>query len=228
MTERPEHDRRLIDRVTSPTFVEGLDDLPLPVLLERIEQCGRAVLEYSYLRRLVQGRIDILDAVLGGGTGDLAAVLPAVLARSGDESSHVRFRRGHLLELLRAHLPEEMYGIAGILFPADPPIRVPEWIPAAGRREVDRVLRDDLLSRLDDAAGAEVAEARRHAAELERSISVTRRTVLDVADALERAALRRLKGPAAPEETRRIIEWMCSAYVRHPAAAGGPVADPGE
>ena len=156
MTERFEPDRRLIDRVISPAFVDDLDGLPLPEILERIEACERAILEYSYYRRLLQGRLDILEAARRG-ADSLAAVLPTVLARAGVEAPHVRFRRGHLLELLRMTLPEEMHDIAGVLFPPDPPIRVPEWIPAAGHREIDLVLGDGLLSRLDEAAGDERA-----------------------------------------------------------------------
>jgi hypothetical protein len=212
-------DRRLIDRVTAPSYVEGLDDLPPAVLLERIETCGRVVLESSYVRRLLQGRIDILDAVLGG-AADPAAILAAVLGRPADEAPNVRFRRSHLLELLRDRLPPEMHGIAGILFPAEPPIRAPEWLPASGRREVDRVLDDDLLSRLGEAREDEVLAARRRLVTVEREVSANRRRVLAAADVLERAAVRRLKGPMDAGETLRIIEWMCDAYVRHRAAAG--------
>lgn len=215
MIERLEHDRRLIDRVNAPGFVEGLDDLPLAELLGRIEASDRVVLEYSYLRRLLQGRLDILDAALGGGSGDPAAILPRVLARSGEEAPNVRFRRNHLLQLLRGHLPDEMHGIAGVLFPADPPIRVPEWIPAAGRRELDLVLRSDLLSRLDQAGEAEILEARRRLEASEAETSAVRRRAFDAADALERAALRRLKAAPDRREILRLVEWMCSAYLRH-------------
>jgi len=214
MTERFEPDRRLIDRVISPAFVDDLDGLPLPEILERIEACERAILEYSYYRRLLQGRLDILEAARRG-AGSLAAVLPTVLARAGVEAPHVRFRRGHLLELLRMTLPEEMHDIAGVLFPPDPPIRVPEWIPAAGHREIDLVLRSDLLSRLDEAGETEILEARRRLAAAEAEISAVRRRAFDAADALERAALRRLKAAPAPGEALRVVEWMCSAYLRY-------------
>jgi hypothetical protein len=220
MIERPEHDRRLIDRVSAPGFVEGLDGLPLAELLARIEASDRVVLEYSYVRRLLQGRLDIVDAVLAGGSGDPAAILPRVLAGSGDEAPNVRFRRSHLLQLLRSRLPEEMHGIAGVVFPAEPPIRVPEWIPVAGRREADVVLRSDLLSRLDEAGEAEVLEARRRLAAAEAEISAVRRRAFDAADALERAALRRLKAAPAPGEALRVVEWMCTAYLRHLGGIG--------
>jgi hypothetical protein len=224
MTERPESDRRLIDRVTSPTFVDDLDGLPLPEILERMEACERAVLEYSYYRRLLQGRLDILEAARRG-TDSLAAALPAVLARAGVEAPHVRFRRGHLLELLRMTLPEEMHDIAGVLFPPDPPIRVPEWIPAGGRREADRVLRDGLLSRLDEATEEEISAAHRRLTAIEREVSVIRRQALDAADGLERAALRRLKGPLDPADVRTLVEWMCGAFARHRALVDGKDPD---
>ena len=219
MTGNPAHRRRLVDRVTSPSFVEDLDDLPLHGLLERIEECDRIVLEYSYVRRLLQGRIDILDAVLGG-AGDPTAILPAVLGRPRGDTPHVRFRRSHLLDLLRAHLPPEMHGVAGVLFPADPPIRVPDRIPGIGRREIDRVLGDDLLSRLGEATEAEVRAARHRLGSIEEEISASRRRALSAGDDLERAALRRLKGPPDPGGTLPLVEWMCRAYLRHLAAAG--------
>jgi hypothetical protein len=224
MTERFEPDRRLIDRVISPAFVDDLDGLPLPEILERIEACERAVLEYSYYRRLLQGRLDILEAARRG-AGSLAAVLPTVLARAGVEAPHVRFRRGHLLELLRMTLPEEMHDIAGVLFPPDPPIRVPEWIPAAGHREIDLVLGDGLLSRLDEATGDEISAAHRRLEAIEREISVVRRQALDAADDLERAALRRLKGPLDPAEVRLLVGWMRGAFARHRALVDGQDPD---
>jgi hypothetical protein len=61
---------RRIDRILEPTFVEGLDALPLDELRARRDEC-LAEREYlSLLRRLVQGRAEILRAEVdrrGGG-----------------------------------------------------------------------------------------------------------------------------------------------------------------
>jgi hypothetical protein len=57
---------RRIDRVRDPAFVEGLGDLSLDDLRERRDEC-MAEREYlSLLRRLLQGRAEILQAELEG------------------------------------------------------------------------------------------------------------------------------------------------------------------
>ena len=56
--------RRRIDLVRSPGFTEGLEDLSPAELRARRRMCADLDVEYSYYRRLLQGRLDIADSTL--------------------------------------------------------------------------------------------------------------------------------------------------------------------
>jgi len=70
-----------------PAFLAGLDEVPVEELRRRRELANSAETQYSYLRRLVQGRLDIVEAELdrrarGGRPGDVSDLvgrLPAIL-----------------------------------------------------------------------------------------------------------------------------------------------------
>jgi hypothetical protein len=77
----------VIQRLTDPTYVAGLNDRSLDDLRAMKAECADIENALSYLRRLSQGRIDILDAerdrrARGGSVGDLVNDLPRIL--SGD------------------------------------------------------------------------------------------------------------------------------------------------
>jgi hypothetical protein len=83
-----EHRRRM-DRVLQPEYSEHIADLSADKLREMRDECLEIETEVSYVRRLAQARIDILQAELdrraaGGSVGDLIAALPQILA--GDEA----------------------------------------------------------------------------------------------------------------------------------------------
>jgi hypothetical protein len=78
---------RRIDRVLSDAFVTELDQLSLDDLRERRREAEQEETDLSYLRRLLQGRIDILRAEIARRNGeetDLVQALPRILA---DEAS---------------------------------------------------------------------------------------------------------------------------------------------
>ena len=211
--------RRAVDRVAAPEFVTRLDEVPLTGLLDRIGICSDLDLEYSYYRRLVQGRLDIVDFALSRRAGDderdLRTALPEILARAGDPDGDVRFRRRHLVGLLEDVVPEVVAPLVRIVLPIDPPLRAPEWVPATGRREIDRVLTDDIVPRLDDTDDAGLEAVKADLVEMESEISATRRRLFAAADELERAAIRRLKQPLDRPAVVQTVEWLCDAYVRH-------------
>ena len=79
--------QRRIDRVLDPGFTDGVDQLGLPELRARREEAEAEEADVSYLRRLLQGRLDILRAELerpsAGGDQDVAGLLaglPAILS----------------------------------------------------------------------------------------------------------------------------------------------------
>ena len=74
---------RRIDKVLDPEFVEGLGQLSLDDLRERRKEAEQEETDLSYMRRLLQGRLDILRAELARRSGegsDLVDALPQILA----------------------------------------------------------------------------------------------------------------------------------------------------
>ncbi len=66
-------------------YLDGLDAKPLDDVRAMHEECLEVETEVSYVRRLAQARIDIVNAELdrrsaGGSVGDLVAMLPQILA----------------------------------------------------------------------------------------------------------------------------------------------------
>ena len=107
-----QHQRR-IDRVLGSDYLTGLDGQPLAAVRDMERECAEIETELSYIRRLAQGRIDILEAEIdrraaGGSLGDLIAALPKILSdesprpdpaatRFADPStpaSEIEFKRG--------------------------------------------------------------------------------------------------------------------------------------
>jgi hypothetical protein len=77
--------RRRADVILEPSYVEGLADKPSDDVRAMREECLQVETEFSYVRRLAQARIDIIQAELarraaGGPIGDLVAALPQILA----------------------------------------------------------------------------------------------------------------------------------------------------
>ncbi|MDX6265942.1 MAG: hypothetical protein QOD70_682, partial [Frankiales bacterium] len=81
---------RRIDRVLADDYLAGLGDLPLAEVRARRDEAEQEEVDLSYIRRLIQGRMDIVRAELnrreGGAEGSLVDNLAHVLAdepRSG-------------------------------------------------------------------------------------------------------------------------------------------------
>jgi hypothetical protein len=78
-----------IKRLTDPAYVSGLDARSIDDLRLMKAECADVENALSYLRRLAQGRIEILEAerdrrARGGSVGDLVKDLPRIL--SGDSA----------------------------------------------------------------------------------------------------------------------------------------------
>lgn len=78
---------RRIDRVLAEGYADDVATMSLTDLRSRRDDAEQEEADMSYLRRLVQGRIDILRAELarrsGEGSGSLLADLPQILGESG-------------------------------------------------------------------------------------------------------------------------------------------------
>jgi hypothetical protein len=165
-----EQGHRRIDRIRDPAFVEGLEELSLEELRARRDEC-LAEREYlSFLRRLLQGRAEILRAELerragGGGDGPLVERLAEILAGDAPGPS-----RG---EAVRVGLPEEEVLLA--------------------RRRAERLVSDAAISdptKLDDERLAEAAE---RLVREEREISRIRGEVIAVLERLQGELKRRYR-----------------------------------
>ena len=152
--------RRRIDRVLADDFLIGVDSADLDHLRQLRHEADQEDADLSYIRRLLQGRIDILEAELRRrepGAEDISIVdhLAQILA---DDS---RATRG-----LGRHLNVE-------------PSRVDEH-----RRDVERIVADAAISDVDARTDAELDAALVRLREHEREVSTLRRQVQQVADAL--------------------------------------------
>lgn len=87
----PQGNRR-IDRVLAEDYLAGLATLPMDEVRSLRREAEQEETDLSYLRRLLQGRLDILRAELarrGGDTGtDLVQSLPQILADESAPGSH--------------------------------------------------------------------------------------------------------------------------------------------
>jgi hypothetical protein len=169
VTDHPAN--RRIDRILDPGYASGLDEMSLDELRARRDEC-MAEREYlSLLRRLLQGRAEILHAELEargatGQSGPLVDRLAAIL--TADEPPATS--RG---EAVRIGLPEEEMLLA--------------------RRRVERLSADAGISdpsRLDDQALASAIDT---LASEEREVSRARHDVIGILDVLQDELKRRYK-----------------------------------
>ena len=173
--------RRRIDLVRSPEFTAGLEGLSLAELRLRRRTCADLDVEYSYYRRLLQGRLDLLAFEMrrrsGEETRTLIEALPEILAAWSFPGQGLPERR------VAVEMPD---------------------LPAAGRRAVDRALSDDFLARLLEMGDEELASVQQRLAEVEAEISRQRRAVFEASDLVQAELVRRYRagweaGDTAPQ-----------------------------
>lgn len=166
---RPGGNRR-IDRVLSDGYLEGLPEMTLDDVRTLRAEAEQEEADLSYLRRLLQGRVDIITAELArrrGEFGESASIieqLPQILA---DERAPARG--------LGRHAVVE-------------PSRVDEH-----RRLVERLVADSDLSALAGRTSDQLEETLVRFGEHEREISEQRRAVQVVMDACAAEITRRYR-----------------------------------
>ena len=91
MTQGTTGGNRRIDRVLAEDYLTEIGSVPLADLRHLRDEAEQEEADVSYLRRLVQGRVDILRAELarrgGEGSGSLLADLPQILGDSGPRTA---------------------------------------------------------------------------------------------------------------------------------------------
>jgi len=157
MSERHPRSAQVLD----PVYSSGLEALSEAELRTKHAECLELETEVSYVRRLTQARIDILEAELerrasGKTLGDLIEDLPRILADSGPRGNPASSR-----------IPQQMA-----------PERESEWAPELAR--FDGVLANVTLLGEDDVRAA--IDGLR---ELEHDVSAQRRQLFSVIDAID-------------------------------------------
>ncbi len=157
--------QRRIDRVTDATLPDRLPDLPADEVRVLRDEAREEESRLSYLRRMLQGRIDIVRAEVErrraaepGADRDSALLdaLPGILADHGGDRREARSLG---------------------LFDADD--------GSAGRREEDLLAGDTALSRLPELSDGDLGTLAERLITAEQRISAQRKTVLAHLDALQ-------------------------------------------
>ncbi len=176
MSEPIQGGRRRVDRVLGEGFLDGLDGLSLQELRERRHDAEQEDADLSYIRRLLQGRLDIIRAEL-----DRRSLHPDQKVVD------------HLSEVL-ADGPRSTHGSGRFL--SVEPSRV-----ADSRRRVEQLIADPHLSDLATLSDAEIQVAYDEIARHEHEVSGLRRRVQQAMDTLTAEVARRYRdGSASVDE----------------------------
>ena len=154
--------RRRIDIVLEPEYLDDIASIDLDDLRERRVTAEDVEAQISYYRRLLHGRMDLINFELS--------------RRSGEEERT-------LLEALPEILASEM------VFGTEPNLRYIETMPPlptiTGRRLIDKIMDDGVLTELPDLSDDEVHEAIDRLREVENQLSAQRKRLHIVIDALQ-------------------------------------------
>ncbi len=164
-------EQRRLDKALDPSYVADLSARPVEEVRAMKTECVELETELSFVRRLAQGRLDILEAERerrdsGGSLEDLVADLSRILADDGPRPGPAQ-----------AHLPQQLVPSAAI-----------EWT-----RGLEPLVGDATLVRLPDLTDDELAEARQQLGELEREVSGARRSLHEVLHLIEMELAQRIQ-----------------------------------
>ncbi len=159
----PETYKRRVDAMLDASFLDGLADRDLDDVRAMCEECLAVETEVSYVRRLAQARIDIVEAELdrrarGGSLNDLVAALPQILADPAPRADPASSR-----------LPRHIAPAPNI-----------EW-----QRGLESLITDATLVNLPTLSEDELTSTLAQLRELENEVSVTRRGLHRVIDSIE-------------------------------------------
>jgi hypothetical protein len=203
MTDVPA--RRRIDRVTAPGFLAGLPERPVAELRAMRDDCREEEAHLSFARRVLQGRLDIVRAV--------------VARRSGEDG---QAGQGNLLEGLPQILADEPQGPTPVVDAHVVPV-LDDPGTGGGRRSEDALVLDASLGRLPDLPDGELLSLVERLSAEERRVSDLRRRVLDALDTLQAELVRRYSADAATMTSavddavsEAVSEAVTSVAIRRP------------
>lgn len=161
-----------LSEVTDPSYLDGLEGWALGEVRSRRDEATETETGLSYLRRMVQGTLDLVVAELGhrehgerADVSELVDELPTIL--SGN-----------------VHAP----GLGRL-----PALLAPGEIDRDLEQKLESILPAAHLANLPDVSEEELRRAATELTEFERSVSTTRRSVLDVLDRLQEEIVRRYR-----------------------------------
>jgi hypothetical protein len=174
-------DGTALDRLLAADYLGDVTGRPIEDIRAMRAECQSVEVGLSYLRRLVQGRLDIVAAELGrrrsGESGDLATLVE------------------RLPEILAEHVHAPGVGrLPTLMAPSDGDLD-------ALRAELDAVCDAGVVTRIGDASDDEVAQLVTELTDLERSVSSRRRALFERIDALQAELTRRYKSGEASVES---------------------------
>jgi hypothetical protein len=162
--------RRRIDLVLEPEYLQGLDSIDLEELKVRRDTAEDVESQVSYYRRLLHGRMDLLDF-------------------------EMRRRRGEEQRTLIEALPQIL--ASGLIVGQEPSPRYIETMPplpsTTGRRLIDKIMDDGVLTQLPELSDEEVVEALERLGEVESHLSNQRKQLHTVIDAIQREIVARYR-----------------------------------
>jgi hypothetical protein len=170
-----------LERICGTGYLGDLTERSLDDVRTMRTECQSVESGLSYLRRLVQGRLDVVEAELerrraGGDPSDLSTLL------------------GRLPEILSDRVRSASGGrLIEVTAPAD--------IEGAMADELDDIVAAGHLDALPAASDASLAEMRDRLEVLERTVSSRRRDVFGRIDALQAELIRRYRSGEANVET---------------------------
>ena len=148
--------------VLEPEYLEDITSIDLKVLRERRITAEDVEAQISYYRRLLHGRMDLINFELS--------------RRSGEEERT-------LIEALPEILASEM------VFGTEPNLRYIETMPPlptiTGRRLIDKIMDDGVLTELPELSDDDIREAIDRLGEVENQLSAQRKRLHIVIDALQ-------------------------------------------
>jgi hypothetical protein len=162
-----------LDRVTSPAYLANLLTRPIAEIRAMRAECQSIENGMSYVRRVAQGRIDIVAAEMlrrrNGGDpfdlSDLVARLPDILADRKGSGGPIRAPHDITVDRIADELIAEL----------------------------DAILRPGAIGDLTHQDEAELTATRDALTDFERSLSSTRRDLHDTLDALQAELTRRYR-----------------------------------
>ena len=160
-----------LEDVTSKSYLDGLEEWSLETVRVRRDEATEVETGLSYLRRIIQGRLDIVMAESGarqqgGSVRDVAALIDRLPTILGD---HV-------------HAP----GLGRL-----PALMGPGQLDAVLEARLEEALPAGKLGSLQDLSDADLAKSAEDLNALERTVSSQRRSAFDVLDRLQEEIVRR-------------------------------------